>query len=82
MIVIEQLNQEINNLPKEAQLLLIDFIELLKKRYKQLETNTTSLSFQNKRTAFKDWAESHRNRKFFHLSDKDISRETIYEDKN
>lgn len=33
MIKIEQIQQDIDNLPEEAQLLLIDFIELLKKRY-------------------------------------------------
>ena len=48
MIALEQLNQEINKLPEEAQLLLIDFIELLKKRYNQAETGSISLSFQNR----------------------------------
>lgn len=36
MIKIEKIQQDINNLPQEAQLLLIDFIELLKKRYAPL----------------------------------------------
>jgi hypothetical protein len=33
MINLEQIQQDINQLPEEAQNLLIDFIELLKKRY-------------------------------------------------
>ena len=48
MIALEQLHQEINKLPQEAQLLLIDFIELLKKRYNQAETGLNTLSFQNR----------------------------------
>ena len=48
MIALEQLHQEINKLPQEAQLLLIDFIQLLKKRYNQAETGLNTLSFQNR----------------------------------
>ncbi len=33
MINLEQLKHDINDLPEEAQELLIDFVELLKKRY-------------------------------------------------
>jgi uncharacterized protein YfbU (UPF0304 family) len=33
MINLEQIERDINELPEEAQTLLIDFIELLKKRY-------------------------------------------------
>jgi SET domain-containing protein len=33
MLNIKQIQQDINELPEEAQTLLIDFIELLKKRY-------------------------------------------------
>ncbi|MDJ0660076.1 MAG: hypothetical protein QNJ42_11385 [Crocosphaera sp.] len=33
MINLEQLKHDINELPEEAQELLIDFVELLKKRY-------------------------------------------------
>jgi SET domain-containing protein len=33
MINLEQIQQDIKELPEEAQTLLIDFIELLKKRY-------------------------------------------------
>lgn len=36
MINIETIQEDIDNLPEEAQLLLIDFIQLLKKRYLQL----------------------------------------------
>lgn len=37
MINIEQIQQAISKLPEEAQLLLVDFIELLKKRYSSPE---------------------------------------------
>ena len=33
MLTIEQIQQDIQDLPEEAQSLLIDFIEILKKRY-------------------------------------------------
>lgn len=33
MIKLEQISEDIDNLPEEAQGLLIDFIQLLKKRY-------------------------------------------------
>ena len=33
MLTLEQLQQDIQDLPEEAQKLLIDFIEILKKRY-------------------------------------------------
>ncbi len=33
MINLEQIQQDVSELPEEAQTLLIDFIELLKKRY-------------------------------------------------
>ena len=40
MINITELETEIENLPEEAQLLLIDFLEILKKRYsKPLKTD-------------------------------------------
>ncbi len=37
MINIDQIQQDINELPDEAQIFLIDFIELLKKRYSSAE---------------------------------------------
>jgi hypothetical protein len=37
MIKIEQIYRDIDSLPEEAQTLLLDFIELLKKRYLQPE---------------------------------------------
>jgi len=37
MLSIEQIQKDINELPEEAQSLLLDFIELLKKRYSILE---------------------------------------------
>jgi hypothetical protein len=55
----------------------LDFIELLKKRYSQTETNASKSSFQNKRMAFIEWAKSHQNRNFPHLLDRYISRESI-----
>ncbi|HEY9690667.1 MAG TPA: hypothetical protein V6D15_00510 [Oculatellaceae cyanobacterium] len=36
MLTLEQLQQDIQDLPEEAQNLLIDFIEILKKRYPKL----------------------------------------------
>ena len=78
MITIEQINQEINTLPEEAKILLIDFIQLLKKRYPQTETTKINSSPQAKAKAFRKWAESHKNKNFPHLSDEDISRESIY----
>jgi hypothetical protein len=47
MIKIEQINQEINALPEEAQLLLIDFTQVLKKRYSQTEIEVFYLYFLN-----------------------------------
>lgn len=82
MIKIEQINQEINALPEEAQLLLIDFIQLLKRRYSQSETkNINNYSGQEKAKAFREWVQSHKNKNFPHLSDEDISRESIYGEK-
>jgi hypothetical protein len=79
MIKIEQINQEIKALPEEAQLLLIDFIQVLKSRYSQTETeNINNSSVQEKAKAFREWAESHKNKNFPHLSDEDISRDSIY----
>ena len=39
MTKIEQLNQEIQELPEEAQELLIDFIQILKRRYRNVSVN-------------------------------------------
>jgi hypothetical protein len=41
MINIEQVEEDIKKLPEEAQLLLIDFIEILKKRYSSPEKQPT-----------------------------------------
>jgi hypothetical protein len=38
-IKLAEISQEINSLPKEAQILLLDFIQLLKKRYPQPENH-------------------------------------------
>lgn len=40
MIHIEQIQTDINELPEEAQALLLDFIDLLKKRYSTPEKQT------------------------------------------
>jgi hypothetical protein len=77
MIKIEQINQEIEALPEEAQLLLIDFLQILKNRYSQTE-NINNSSGQEKAKAFRKWVQSHQNKNFPHLSDEDISRESIY----
>ena len=37
MLDIEQIQKDINELPAEAQTLLVDFIDLLKKRYARVE---------------------------------------------
>jgi hypothetical protein len=37
MLSLEQMQQDIQALPEEAQLLLMDFIEILKKRYPQVD---------------------------------------------
>ncbi len=42
MIKIEHISQDIDNLPEEAQTLLIDFIQLLKKRYVSTEIDTSN----------------------------------------
>jgi hypothetical protein len=55
MIKIEQINQEINALPEEAQLLLIDFIQVLKNRYSQTGTeNINNSSGREKAKAFRE----------------------------
>ncbi len=45
VIKIEEIYRDIDTLPEEAQTLLLDFIQLLKKRYPQTELeNNTSIS--------------------------------------
>ena len=39
MTNLSTIQQDIQNLPKEAQILLIDFIQILKKRYPQPQSN-------------------------------------------
>ena len=50
MINLEELQRDLNELPEEAQALLIDFVELLKKRYginkKQITKSETKLEDQ------------------------------------
>jgi len=38
MINLEQIQQDVSNLPEEAQMLVTDFIESLKKRYSLMQT--------------------------------------------
>ncbi|GAB4148733.1 MAG: hypothetical protein Fur0046_27270 [Cyanobacteria bacterium J069] len=42
MSSLEQMQQDIQALPEEAQLLLMDFIEILKKRYLQVDRPQTN----------------------------------------
>ena len=44
MISIEQIQKDIQTLPPEAQDLLFDFIQLLKKHYPETKTENTELS--------------------------------------
>ncbi|MDX2271006.1 MAG: DUF2281 domain-containing protein [Cyanobacteriota bacterium] len=49
MSSLEQMQQDIQALPEEAQLLLMDFIEILKKRYPQVDqskANAEDSSYQ------------------------------------
>ena len=39
IIVLEQIQKDIENLPEDAQYLLIDFLEILKKRYSKTAPN-------------------------------------------
>ncbi|EAZ91684.1 DUF2281 domain-containing protein [Crocosphaera chwakensis] len=43
MINLEQIQHDISELPEEAQTLVIDFIELLKKRYSIAKTQETKV---------------------------------------
>ena len=56
MIKIEQIQKDIDNLPEEAQLLLIDFIALLKKRY-SLNTKQEITSSTNLDNPAEDWSD-------------------------
>ncbi|AVH64482.1 DUF2281 domain-containing protein [Nostoc sp. 'Peltigera membranacea cyanobiont' 213] len=42
LIKIEEIYRDIDTLPEEAQILLLDFIQLLKKRYPQAESENHS----------------------------------------
>ncbi|MEH2442793.1 DUF2281 domain-containing protein [Nostoc sp.] len=42
LIKIEEIYRDIDTLPEEAQILLLDFIQLLKKRYHQAESENHS----------------------------------------
>ena len=42
MSSLEQIQQDIQGLPDEAQILLLDFIEILKKRYPKPQTETVA----------------------------------------
>ena len=49
IIVLEQIQKDIENLPEDAQYLLIDFLEILKKRYSK--TAPTPLTVED------DWSD-------------------------
>ncbi|MGB5596664.1 MAG: hypothetical protein WBM62_21875 [Crocosphaera sp.] len=55
MINIEQLQRDLDELPEEAQELLIDFVELLKKRYSSFNQQETSqnLTLEQRRAFLK-----------------------------
>ncbi len=55
MINLEQLKHDINELPEEAQELLIDFVEVLKKRYASSNQQETSknLTLEQRRSFLK-----------------------------
>ena len=80
MIKMEQIEKDIKGLPEEAQVLLLDFIQLLRKRYSysQLYIKSVAEFPHQKAKQFREWAESHKHKQFPILSDKDISRESIY----
>ncbi len=44
VIKFEEIYRDIDTLPEEAQLLLLDFIQLLKKRYPQRESDNTLIT--------------------------------------
>lgn len=48
MISIDQIQSDIQTLPPEAQDLLIDFIQLLKKRYPETKTENTDVSLESR----------------------------------
>jgi hypothetical protein len=56
MVNLEQIKQDVSNLPEEAQILVTDFIESLKKRYSVAEKQeiTSDLNLNNKA---EDWAD-------------------------
>lgn len=48
VIKIKEISQDIETLPEEAQILLLDFIQLLKKRYPQPENDHQEKSIYEK----------------------------------
>lgn len=48
VIKIEEIAKDIDTLPEEAQILLLDFIQLLKKRYPQPENHSQEKSLYEK----------------------------------
>lgn len=56
MVNLQQIQQDINNLPEEAQILVTDFIESLKKRYSVAEKqeNTSDINLNNNA---EDWTD-------------------------
>lgn len=56
IIVLEQIQKDIENLPEDAQYLLIDFLEILKKRYSKTEPKS-NLSAPEPETAEDDWSD-------------------------
>ncbi|MGK7888726.1 MAG: hypothetical protein AB4042_05285 [Leptolyngbyaceae cyanobacterium] len=50
MLNLKQIQQDIQDLPDEAQILVVDFIEILKKRYPKLE-RTEDSTYQKFKTS-------------------------------
>jgi DNA replication initiation complex subunit (GINS family) len=81
--LLDSLAQIIESLTPEEQSLLQERINLIKESQKA-QINSTERTFYETATpeerakAFREWVESHRGLNFPHLSDEDISRESIY----
>ncbi|MEB3188717.1 MAG: hypothetical protein VKL42_00040 [Snowella sp.] len=56
IIVLEQIQKDIENLSEDAQYLLIDFLEILKKRYSKTESKP-NLSAPKPETTEDDWSD-------------------------
>ncbi|MEH2257740.1 hypothetical protein [Nostoc sp.] len=76
LIKFEEVYRDIDTLPEEAQILLLDFIQLLKKRYPQAESENHS---QEKTLKIEHFLAQVNNYSFLLPSDYKFNREEIYE---